>query len=116
MKWLIGSRSLVTVSFFALLLGSRYMRLGLDLELGVLFGIANMWFMMWANERFLDGRVSRSRRSLETFVRLTAVGSLLAFTLYWGPWWAIALALAGLYTPHLLYSYELTKSYRTGKL
>lgn len=116
MKRLIGFRSFVIVSLVAALLYSRSARVGLDLELGVVLGILNMWLMMRANERYLDGRVSRAQRSIETFVRLIAVGSFFALALCWGPWWSIAIMFAGLYTPQLLYMYELARRYRTGKL
>lgn len=109
-KWVVGFRSLVYVSLVTGLLSLWWPRLALDLECGVFFGVANMMFLMWSNERFIEGRVSRSRRSLQTFMRLIVVGTMIAVMMNAGPWWAFLIAFTGFYTPNILYLFTLTKN------
>jgi hypothetical protein len=115
LKRLIGLRSLLLVSAVALVLTARYPNLGLDLELGGLVGIGNMLLVMRGNERFLDRRVGRARRTSENLQRLIILATVPVITTLWSPWWGMGVALCGIYTPYVLYGLELHHRYRTGK-
>ena len=115
MKRLIGLRSVILVSVFALLLAARYPIVGLDLEFGGLVGVGNMYLLMRANERFLDRKIGRAQRLSENIQRLIILATVPVVTTLWSPWWAMGVTLCGIFMPLALYVLELQKRYRTRK-
>ncbi len=114
MKRLIGLRSVLIVSAFALLLGARYPVLGLDLELGGLLGVGNMFLVMRGNERYLDRKIGKAQRASENIQRLIILATVPVVTTLWSPWWAMGITLIGMFLPLVLYALELQHRYRTG--
>ena len=88
--------------------------LGLDLVLGMACGLGNMLLVMRNNERLLDGRRSRGVYGLVNVVRILGVGIVPVFSAATGPWWSMGVALAGFFTPLVLYGWAMRQEYSTG--
>jgi hypothetical protein len=88
--------------------------LGFDLVLGGLCGIGNMWLVMRNNERLLDGRRSRGVYGATNLVRILGVGFAPVVSAMTGPWWSMGIALAGFFTPLVLYAFALRREFSTG--
>ena len=88
--------------------------LGFDLLLGAACGVGNMWLVMRNNERLLAGRRSRSVYGLVNVVRILGIGIVPVFSAVTGPWWSMGVALAGFFTPLVLYAITLRQEYSTG--
>jgi hypothetical protein len=85
--------------------------LGFDLVLGGVCGLGNMWLVMRNNERLLDGRRSRSVYGLLNVLRILGVGIVPVFSAVTGPWWSMGVALAGFFTPLIVYAVALRQEY-----
>jgi F0F1-type ATP synthase assembly protein I len=78
---------------------------GLQLALGGGIGVLNMLATMRANERLLEGRSNRAIFALNAQIRIFAVGMLpVAVAISLGEPWAVALYIAGFFTPLALYA------------
>ncbi|HEY5348356.1 MAG TPA: hypothetical protein VIJ64_01450 [Candidatus Lustribacter sp.] len=88
--------------------------LGFDLLLGAACGLGNMWLVMRNNERLLAGRRSRGVYGLVNVVRILGIGIVPVFSAVTGPWWSMGVALAGFFTPLVLYALALRQEYSTG--
>jgi hypothetical protein len=88
--------------------------LGFDLVLGGLCGIGNMWLIMRNNERLLDGRRSRGAYGATNLARILGVGFAPVVSAMTGPWWSMGIALAGFFTPLVLYAFALRREFSTG--
>jgi hypothetical protein len=111
----IGLRSLLLlVPVAALVAVVRSPIIGFDLLLGAVCGLGNMWLVMRNNERLLDGRRSRGVYGLLNVVRILGIGIVPVFSAVTGPWWSMGVALAGFFTPLVLYGLALRKEYSTG--
>jgi hypothetical protein len=111
----IGLRSLLLlVPVAALVAVVRSPILGFDLVLGAACGLGNMWLIMRNNERLLAGRRSRGVYGLLNVVRILGIGIVPVFSAVTGPWWSMGVALAGFFTPLVLYGLALRKEYSTG--
>jgi hypothetical protein len=114
-KRLVGVRSfLVLVPVAVVLAVLRFPILGFDLLLGAACGLGNMWLVMRNNERLLDGRRSRGAYGLVNVTRILGIGIVPVFSAVTGPWWSMAVALAGFFTPLVLYGLALRQEYSTG--
>jgi hypothetical protein len=109
----IGIRSLLLLFPVAVLTALWSPILGLDLVLGGVCGLGNMWLVMRNNERLLDGRRSRGVYGLMNVVRILGVGIVPVFSAATGPWWSMGVALAGFFTPLALYAWSLGREYTT---
>jgi hypothetical protein len=111
----IGLRSLLfLVPVAALVAVVRSPILGFDLMLGAACGLGNMWLIMRNNERLLAGRRSRGVYGLLNVVRILGIGIVPVFSAVTGPWWSMGVALAGFFTPLVLYALALRQEYSTG--
>jgi hypothetical protein len=111
----IGFRSLLVLVPVAVMLAVlRAPILGFDLLLGAACGLGNMWLVMRNNERLLTGRRSRGVYGLLNVVRILGVGIVPVFSAVTGPWWSMGVALAGFFTPLVLYAAALRREYSTG--
>jgi hypothetical protein len=88
--------------------------LGFDLLLGGMCGIGNMWLVMRNNERLLDGRRSRGVYGATNLARILGVGFAPVVSAMTGPWWSMGIALAGFFTPLVLYAFALRREFSTG--
>ena len=88
--------------------------LGFDLLLGGLCGIGNMWLIMRNNERLLDGRRSRGAYAATNLARVLGFGFAPVVSAMTGPWWSMGIALAGFFTPLVLYAFALRREFSTG--
>jgi hypothetical protein len=87
--------------------------LGLDLVLGAACGLGNMWLVMRNNERLLSGRRSRNVYGLVNLIRILGIGIVPVFSAVTGPWWSMGVALAGFFTPLVVYAMALRQEYST---
>ena len=111
----VGFRSLLfLVPVAAGLAVFRLPILGFDLLLGAACGLGNMWLIMRNNERLLAGRRSRGVYGLINVVRILGIGVVPVFSAVTGPWWSMGVALAGFFTPLVLYGLALRQEYSTG--
>jgi hypothetical protein len=111
----IGLRSLLLlVPVAAVVAVVRSPIVGFDLLLGTVCGLGNMWLIMRNNERLLTGRRSRGVYGLLNVVRVLGIGIVPVFSAVTGPWWSMGVALAGFFTPLVLYGLALRKEYSTG--
>jgi hypothetical protein len=111
----VGFRSfLLLVPVAAVLVVLRSANLGFDLLLGGVCGLGNMWLVMRNNERLLAGRRSRGVYGLMNVVRILGIGIVPVFSAVTGPWWSMGVALAGFFTPLVLYALALRQEYSTG--
>ena len=111
----VGFRSsLLLVLVAAVLAAVRLPILGFDLLLGAACGLGNMWLVMRNNERLLAGRRSRGVYGLVNVVRILGIGIVPVFSAVTGPWWSMGIALAGFFTPLVLYALALRQEYSTG--
>jgi hypothetical protein len=111
----VGFRSLLRL--IAVAAGLAVLRLpilGFDLLLGAACGLGNMWLIMRNNERLLTGRRSRGVYGLVNVVRILGIGIVPVFSAVTGPWWSMGIALAGFFTPLVLYALALRQEYSTG--
>jgi hypothetical protein len=111
----VGFRSLLLL--IAVAAGLAVLRLpilGFDLLLGAACGLGNMWLIMRNNERLLTGRRSRGVYGLVNVVRILGIGIVPVFSAVTGPWWSMGIALAGFFTPLVLYALALRQEYSTG--
>ena len=114
-KRLVGVRSfLVLVPVAVVLAVLRFPILGFDLLLGAACGLGNMWLVMRNNERLLDGRRSRGAYGLVNVTRILGIGIVPVFSAVTGPWWSMGIALAGFFTPLVVYGLALRQEYSTG--
>lgn len=109
----IGVRSMLLLVPVAVLTAVWSPKLGLDLVLGGVCGLGNMWLVMRNNERLLTGRRSRGVYGLVNLVRILGVGIVPVFSAMTGPWWSMGVALAGFFTPLVLYAFALGREYST---
>jgi hypothetical protein len=111
----VGLRSLLLLVPVAVVLAVlRLPVLGFDLLLGAACGLGNMWLIMRNNERLLAGRRSRGVYGLVNVVRILGIGIVPVFSAVTGPWWSMGVALAGFFTPLVLYGLALRQEYSTG--
>jgi hypothetical protein len=111
----IGLRSLLLlVPVAALVAVVRSPIIGFDLLLGAVCGLGNMWLVMRNNERLLTGRRSRGVYGAVNLIRILGVGIVPVFSAVTGPWWSMGVALAGFFTPLVLYAIALGREYSTG--
>jgi hypothetical protein len=111
----VGFRSLLVLVPVAVILAVlRAPILGFDLLLGAACGLGNMWLVMRNNERLLAGRRSRGVYGLVNVVRILGIGIVPVFSAVTGPWWSMGVALAGFFTPLVLYAMALRQEYSTG--
>jgi len=111
----VGFRSLALLVPAAVLVAAvRSPVLGFDLVLGGACGLGNMWLVMHNNERLLDGRRSPGVYGLVNMFRMLGVGVAPVFAAMTGPWWSMGVALAGFFTPLVLYALALRQEYSTG--
>ncbi len=111
----VGFRSfLLLVPVAAGLVVMRVPILGFDLVLGAACGVGNMWLVMRNNERLLAGRRSTGVYGLLNVVRILGIGIVPVFSAVTGPWWSMGVALAGFFTPLVLYGLALRREYSTG--
>ena len=111
----VGFRSfLLLVPVAVVLAVLRFPILGFDLLLGGACGLGNMWLVMRNNERLLAGRRSRGVYGLVNLVRLLGIGIVPVFSAVTGPWWSMGVALAGFFTPLVVYAMVLRQEYSTG--
>jgi len=110
----VGFRSvLLLIAVAAGLAVLRLPILGFDLLLGAACGLGNMWLIMRNNERLLTGRRSRGVYGLVNVVRILGIGIVPVFSAVTGPWWSMGVALAGFFTPLVLYALALRQEYST---
>jgi hypothetical protein len=110
----VGIRSFLLLVPVAVGLSARWSPiLGFDLVLGGACGIVNMFLVMRNNERLLDGRRSRGVYGLVNVVRILGIGVVPVFSAVTGPWWSMGVALAGFFTPLVLYAAALRQEYST---
>ncbi len=88
--------------------------LGFDLILGGFCGLGNMWLVMRNNERLLDGRRSPGVYGATNLARILGVGFAPVVSAMTGPWWSMGIALAGFFTPLVLYAFALRREFSTG--
>ena len=113
-KRFVGFRSsLLLVPVAAGLAALRFPILGLDLLLGAACGLGNMWLVMRNNERLLSGRRSRNVYGLVNLIRILGIGIVPVFSAVTGPWWSMGVALAGFFTPLVVYAMALRQEYST---
>jgi hypothetical protein len=111
----VGFRSLLVLVPVAVILAVlRAPILGFDLLLGAACGLGNMWLVMRNNERLLAGRRSRGVYGLVNVIRILGIGIVPVFSAVTGPWWSMGIALAGFFTPLVLYGLALRQEYSTG--
>ena len=111
----VGFRSLLVLVPVAVILAVlRAPILGFDLLLGAACGLGNMWLVMRNNERLLAGRRSRGVYGLVNVTRILGIGIVPVFSAVTGPWWSMGVALAGFFTPLVLYGLALRQEYSTG--
>ena len=111
----VGFRSLLVLVPVAVILAVlRAPILGFDLLLGAACGLGNMWLVMRNNERLLTGQRSRGVYGLMNVVRILGIGIVPVFSAVTGPWWSMGVALAGFFTPLVLYALALRQEYSTG--
>jgi len=111
----VGFRSLLVLVPVAVVLAVlRAPILGFDLLLGAACGLGNMWLVMRNNERLLAGRRSRGVYGLVNVVRILGIGIVPVLSAVTGPWWSMGIALAGFFTPLVVYGLALRQEYSTG--
>src|SRR3984885_2460014 len=111
----VGFRSfLLLVPVAAILVAVRFPILGFVVVFGGVCGLGIMWLVMRNNERLLDGRRSRGVYGLVNVVRILGIGIVPVFSAVTGPWWSMGVALAGFFTPLVLYGLALRQEYSTG--
>jgi hypothetical protein len=110
----VGFRAVMLLLPVAVLAAFRSPILGFDLLLGGLCGIGNMWLVMRNNERLLDGRRSRGVYGATNLARILGVGFAPVVSAMTGPWWSMGIALAGFFTPLVLYALALRREFSTG--
>ena len=113
-KWSVGRRAVMLLVPIAVLTAFWSPVLGFDLILGGLCGIGNMWLVMRNNERLLDGRRSRGVYGATNLARILGVGAAPVVSAMTGPWWSMGIALAGVFTPLVLYAFALRREFSTG--
>jgi len=90
-------------------------KLGLDLAVGGVLGVANMLLVMRNNERLVDGRRSRGIFAASNMVRIFAVGAIPVIVAVHEPGWAMGLYFAGFFTPLAWYAIELRRDIKRGR-
>jgi len=110
----IGIRSILLLLPVAVLTALWSPKLGLDLVLGGACGLGNMWLVMRNNERLLAGRRSPGVYGLVNVIRILSIGIVPVFSAVTGPWWSMGVALAGFFTPLVVYALALRQEYSTG--
>jgi hypothetical protein len=89
-------------------------KLGLDLAVGGVLGVANILLVMRNNERLVDGRRSRGIFAASNMVRIFVVAAIPVMLAIHSPWWSMGVYFAGFFTPLAWYSVELQRWYRRG--
>jgi hypothetical protein len=110
----VGFRAVMLLVPVAVLTSIWSPVLGFDLLLGGTCGIGNMWLIMRNNERLLDGRRSRGVYGATNLARILGVGFAPVVSAMTGPWWSMGIALAGFFTPLVLYAFALRHEFSTG--
>lgn len=110
----VGIRSLLLLGPIAALVAFWSPIIGFDLVLGGACGFGNMWLVMQNNERLLNGRRSRGLYGSLNVVRILGIGIIPVFSAVTGPWWSMGVALAGFFTPLVLYAVALRREYSMG--
>jgi hypothetical protein len=88
--------------------------LGLGFAVGGICGVVNMLLIMRNNERLLDRGRSRGAYGLSNTVRIIVVGLVPVGVAMNHPWWYMLVAVAGMFVPLVLYSFELRREMSTG--
>ena len=107
-------RSAYVVLPVAVLLAFRSPMLGFVLALGGTCGVVNMLLVMRNNERLLIGGRSRGAYGISNTLRMVVVGLVPVVAAARYPWWYMLVAIAGFFTPLVLYSFELRRELSTG--
>jgi ABC-type cobalamin transport system permease subunit len=113
-KRLIGMRSAFAIFPAAGVLSLCWPQLGIVLVAGGICGVVNMLLIMRNNERLLERGRSRSAYGVSNTARIVLVGLVLVFVAAHGPWWYMLVAIAGMFLPLALYSFELRREISTG--
>ncbi|MDQ6931888.1 MAG: hypothetical protein M3160_01790 [Candidatus Eremiobacteraeota bacterium] len=112
MKRLIGVRSLLVAALVAGPLAVKAPFLSLEVAMGGVCGVLNMFLLMHGNERLIDGRGSKGTFVVSSLLRILVFGAVPVFLFLRGPWWAMGFYFAGFFLPLLLYPLELSRVYR----
>lgn len=107
-------RSASVILPLAVLSAIWFPMLGFDLALGGMCGVVNLLLVMRNNERLLVRGRSRSAYGLSNTLRIVVVGLVPVFAAARYPWWYMLVAIAGFFTPLVLYSFELRREMSTG--
>ena len=110
----VGVRSTLLLFPVAVVTALWFPVLGFDLVLGGACGFANMLLVMRNNERLLARRRSRGLYGLANMVRILGVGIVPVLAAATGPWWSMFVALAGFFTPLIVYALAVGREYATG--
>jgi len=110
----IGVRSAFAIFPIAGLLAIWWPQLGFDLVVGGVCGVVNMLVIMRNNERLLARERSRGAYGLINTSRIMVVGLVPVAAAVHHPWWYMLVGFAGLFTPLVLYSFELRREMSTG--
>ncbi len=113
-KWLIGMRSAFAILPVAVGMALWWPVLGLGFAVGGICGVVNMLLIMRNNERLLDRGRSRGAYGLSNTVRIIVVGLVPVGVAMNHPWWYMLVAVAGMFVPLVLYSFELRREMSTG--
>ncbi len=113
-KRLVGIRSALVLLPVAGGLALWSPLLGLDLAVGGLCGFVNMLLIMHNNEHLLERGRSRGAYGASNTLRIAAVGFVPVVAAWHHPWWFMLIAIAGVFAPLVLYSFELRREMSTG--
>jgi len=113
-KWTVSLRSALLLTGLSVLVAVNSPKLGLDLAVGGVLGIANVLLVMRNNERLVDGRRSRATYAASNMVRIFAVGAIPVIVAVREPGWAMGLYFAGFFTPLAWYTIELRRDIKRG--
>jgi hypothetical protein len=113
-KRLVGVRSALVIVPVAGCLTLWSPRLGVDLAVGGICGVANMLLIMHNNERLLETGRSLRAYGLRNTLRIVIVCLVPVFAATHDPWWYMLVALAGLFAPLALYSFAFRREISTG--
>lgn len=112
LKRRIYLRSLIFAFPIAVALAVRGPFLGLDVALGVVAGVGNMYLLTRANERLLAGQATVGAHAFGSVMRVFAAGAVPIFVAPFVPWWGFGVYFGGFFLPLALYALELRRSYR----
>jgi hypothetical protein len=113
-KRLVGVRSALAILPVAGVAAIWWPAVGLDLAVGGICGVVNMLLIMRNNERLLERGRSRGAYGLSNTLRIVVVGLVPVVATAHHPWWHMLVAIAGVFIPLMLYSFELRREITTG--